>query len=138
MDDIMVGPWMLSSQSGLDHGRFHDLAMDALFSERIRPWTSSWLGRGCKGNTANIGGCGTGSKANAVNTDGFGTCRILEFGGAGNTDGIVIFGLSVLRMYTGSEPKTSTVRNRFAISNRNSIGSTRSRGNTIIKSNNTW
>ena len=39
-----------SSQNGLDHG-FHQCwaiaAMDALLSERIKPWTSSWLGHGC-------------------------------------------------------------------------------------------
>ena len=65
MDVIMVGPWMVSVQNGLDHGRHHgwvtdalfqnglDLgrhhgwALDALFSEQIRPWmSSSWLGRG--------------------------------------------------------------------------------------------
>ena len=43
----MVGPWMLPSQNGLDHGRHHGWAMDALFPERIRPWMSSWLGHGC-------------------------------------------------------------------------------------------
>ena len=62
MDVIMAGPWMLSSQNGRDYGR-HRWAMDALFSERkgehahhrgcaffserIRPWTSSWLVHGC-------------------------------------------------------------------------------------------
>ena len=46
MDVIMVVPWMLSSQNGLDHGRHHGWAKDALFSERIRPRTSSWLGHG--------------------------------------------------------------------------------------------
>ena len=44
MDIIVVA---LSSQNGLDHGRHHGWSMDALFSERIRPWTSSWLGHGC-------------------------------------------------------------------------------------------
>ena len=66
MDVIMVGPWMLSSQDGLENGRHHGWAMDALFSERFKPWTfhhgwamdallsgrirewtSSWLGHGC-------------------------------------------------------------------------------------------
>ena len=47
MDVIMVGPWVLSSQYGLDHGHHHCWAMDALFSERIRPWMTSWLGYGC-------------------------------------------------------------------------------------------
>ena len=46
MDVIMVGPWMPSSQIGLDHGRHHGWAMDALLSGRIREWTSSWLGHG--------------------------------------------------------------------------------------------
>ena len=41
MDVIMVGPWMLCFQNGLDDARHHGWAMDALFSERIRPWTSS-------------------------------------------------------------------------------------------------
>ena len=39
LDVITVGPWMLSSQNGLDHGRQHGWAMDALFSERM-PKTS--------------------------------------------------------------------------------------------------
>ena len=38
---------MLSSQNGLDHGHHHGWAMDALFSERPKPCTSSWLGHGC-------------------------------------------------------------------------------------------
>ena len=46
MDVIIVGPWMLSSQDGLENGRHHGWAMEALFSDRIRPWTSSWLGHG--------------------------------------------------------------------------------------------
>ena len=41
---------------------------------------------------ANIGGFGTASKRTAVNTEGFGTCRFRDFGGAGNTDGTDIFG----------------------------------------------
>ena len=36
--------WVLSSQNRLDHGHRHAWAMDALVSERTRPWTSSWLG----------------------------------------------------------------------------------------------
>ena len=55
----------------------------------IPVWALSWLGRGCKGNT---GGFGTASKGKAVNTDGFGTCRIPPFGREGNTDGTDIFG----------------------------------------------
>ena len=43
MGVIMVGPWMLSSQNGSDHGRHHGWAMDAFFLRRSRPWTSSWL-----------------------------------------------------------------------------------------------
>ena len=35
-------PWMLSScQNASDHGRHQGWAMDALGSERIKPWTSS-------------------------------------------------------------------------------------------------
>ena len=34
MDVIMLLPWMFSAQNGLDHG----WALDAFFSERIRPW----------------------------------------------------------------------------------------------------
>ena len=34
MDVIMVGPWMLPSQSGLDHASHHGWAMEALFAER--------------------------------------------------------------------------------------------------------
>ena len=34
-------------QNILEHGRHHGWAIDALNSERIRPWTSSWSGRGC-------------------------------------------------------------------------------------------
>ena len=54
MDVIMGGAWMLSSQNAVDHlhgcsfVREHQTmdvimvwAMDALFSERITPWTSS-------------------------------------------------------------------------------------------------
>ena len=37
MDVIMVGPWKLSSQNGLDPGRHHGWAMDALFSEPMEP-----------------------------------------------------------------------------------------------------
>ena len=37
MDVIVVGPWMLSSQNGSDHGRHHAWAMDVLLSERNRP-----------------------------------------------------------------------------------------------------
>ena len=44
---ITVGPWMLASQNALDHGRDHGWAMDALFLERIRAWTISWLVHGC-------------------------------------------------------------------------------------------
>ena len=29
------------------HGRHHGWAMDALFSERVTPWKSSWFGHGC-------------------------------------------------------------------------------------------
>ena len=46
MDVIMLGyGWF--SQNGLDQGRHHGWAMDALFSKRIRPWMSSYLGHGC-------------------------------------------------------------------------------------------
>ena len=31
MDVIMLGPWILFSQNGLDYGRHHGWAMDALF-----------------------------------------------------------------------------------------------------------
>ena len=44
MDVIMVG--LLSSQSGLDHGRHHVWTMDAFVSERIRSWMSSWSDHG--------------------------------------------------------------------------------------------
>ena len=47
MEVIVVGPWMLSSQIGLDQGCRHALAMDALFAKPIGLWTSSWLGHGC-------------------------------------------------------------------------------------------
>ena len=43
----MFRPRMLSSQIGLDHGRHHVWAMDALFPVRVKPWTSSCLGYGC-------------------------------------------------------------------------------------------
>ena len=69
MDVIVVGPWMLSSQNGIDNGR-HSWAMEGhgcsvlrkktmdvltaglsvrcMFSEGIRPWTSScWAMHGC-------------------------------------------------------------------------------------------
>ena len=42
----MVRPWMPFSQNGLDHGRHYGWAMDAPFSERIRPCKSPWLGHG--------------------------------------------------------------------------------------------
>ena len=38
---------MPCSQNGLKHGRNHGRAMDALFSERIRPWTASCWGHRC-------------------------------------------------------------------------------------------
>ena len=41
------GPWILSSQNRLDRGGHHSCAMGTLFSERMRPWTRSWLGHGC-------------------------------------------------------------------------------------------
>ena len=44
-DVIMVGPWMLSPQDGLDHGSCHVCAMDAFHSTRIGVRTS-WLGHG--------------------------------------------------------------------------------------------
>ena len=63
MDVIMVGAWMLSYQNAVDHppqwmlsrqnasghGRYHGWALYALCykQERIKPWTSSWLGPGC-------------------------------------------------------------------------------------------
>ena len=65
MDVIMPWPWIPSCQNGLDHGSHRGWAMDALFSDRVRPgmsscfgngcslaepiglWTSSWLGHGC-------------------------------------------------------------------------------------------
>ena len=37
----MVGPWMLSSQYAVYHGRHHGWCMDALFSERSRP--PAWM-----------------------------------------------------------------------------------------------
>ena len=39
MDIIMVGPWMLFSQNGLNHGHHHGWVMDALFSGRINDKT---------------------------------------------------------------------------------------------------
>ena len=36
MNVIMVAPWMLSSQSGLDHGGHYGWARDVLFPERFR------------------------------------------------------------------------------------------------------
>ena len=47
MDVIMVGPWMLFCQTASGHGRYHGWAVYALCSERIRPWTLSWLVPGC-------------------------------------------------------------------------------------------
>ena len=47
MNVITLGPWMLSSQNRLEHGDHHVWDMDALFSERNKPWTSSWLGHRC-------------------------------------------------------------------------------------------
>ena len=77
---IMVGPWMISSLNGLNHGCYHAWAMDALFSEcmlssqdgldhgrhhgwamdvlpiRMRPeWTLLRLGHGCSDRTDEVG-----------------------------------------------------------------------------------
>ena len=92
----MVGPWMLSSQNGLDHGRRRGWAMDARPSERIRPfimvlpWTPSsqnGLDHRCHHGWAMdalfserikpwtsscLGGLSTGKPANV---DGFSYCR---------------------------------------------------------------
>ena len=70
MDGIMVGAWLLSSQNGLGHGRHHGWEMDAFCPERIRPWTSSWLDHGSRGDTAKLYGLGTANKGNTVSTEG--------------------------------------------------------------------
>ena len=75
----MVGPWMLSSQNGLDHGRHHGWAMDPLFSGhgRHHDWAMDDHGRQhgwameveeTHGNTTNSDDFGTASKGN-TNTD---------------------------------------------------------------------
>ena len=44
MDIIVVGPWMLFSQKGVDHAGRHGWAADALCVQRIPPWTHGWAG----------------------------------------------------------------------------------------------
>ena len=45
--DVMVGPWDALFSEWISDASHHDWAMDAQFSECIRPWTSSWLGPEC-------------------------------------------------------------------------------------------
>ena len=90
VDVRMVGTWTLNGWSLC--GRQYGWDKDALWERMESVWMLSWLGHGGKGSTAKTVGFGTAGKANAVNTESFGTCRIPEFGRAGTTDGTDIFG----------------------------------------------